>query len=188
MLESDTLSIPTILDLINGLRQTHQSDMNDLQRRRLELDRLADFPVSWRAFTSAMDRGVTAKREAAGKVGGAVRPFSLIEVATASAPQHYVSPGDLADAIIGDAGFTVSRGSVFGMDIRTPTENTGHAVAAYRSGQGQYLFMDPNYGVFNTTPAGLRASVQYLFGTAYQDNGWRVPGDGNYAIFQRAAG
>ena len=37
VLDSDTLSFSTILDLINRLRQTHQTDLNDLQRRRLEL-------------------------------------------------------------------------------------------------------------------------------------------------------
>ena len=73
------------------------------------------------------------------------------------------------------------------MDIIVNGSASGHAVAAVQSMAGRFLFMDPNYGIFNVNTLGMRNAVQYLFGTVYTQDGWVGPGGGNYEIFHRAA-
>ncbi len=187
VLASATVTRAQFLNMINDLKARRTQDGTELQNRADELSRMVDFPVSWRAFLDAMDAYVTQRRALEGKVGGASRPFNALEVTTASPARNYANPGLLANAIVNDPGMANNRGSVFGMDIIVNGSASGHAVAAVQSMAGRFLFMDPNYGIFNVNTLGMRNAVQYLFGTVYTQDGWVVPGGGNYAIFQRAA-
>jgi hypothetical protein len=98
---------------------------------------------------------------------------------------------------------------IAGFELRNNGENAGHAVALYRQNNGNFYFLDPNYGVFDYNRQGAEFALRYLFaglptnvttthadgsrttelktfGPIYGECGQQVTNRMSYIIFERA--
>jgi hypothetical protein len=68
----------------------------------------------------------------------------------------------------------------------TDGRESGHAVAANKLGNGNYFFLDPNYGIYYHDLEKLKKALNYLFAgkdAIYGEDGKAVTGVVNYILF-----
>ena len=93
------------------------------------------------------------------------------------------------------AQFTVGRGMVFGL-FGLGDKGEGHSLGMYRLDDDNYLWLDPNYGVWKMGELGIHEAMEFLFDKTgldgekgvYQENGDKNPTGFEYTIWEKKAG
>jgi hypothetical protein len=129
----------------------------------------AAIELAWDEFAKAMDAHCDMTRLQADRKGSK-RRYSGIELVTRTARLDYASITAAVKTIIELPDFKAGCAVIFGFAIRVNGANTGHAVALYRDNVGNYLFMEPNYGIFTLNQRGVTATVLYIFKDVYHEN------------------
>ena len=139
----------------------------------------------WLEYARAMDGYLKTERTGRGKKTGPARGFERLMVIKFEEIRFYNDVEDFLDLFIGDNEFTTNR-AVF--STFSPPGSTGHTVAFKHQNTGTYLFMDPNFGIFEYALADeLKRAVAWLLVSAYPvfgDRSFVGQIRGTYTIFQ----
>ena len=115
--------------------------------------------IEWRAFAQSMDNYCTQTNKASS------RPFTGIRILASTNRDPYASAETAIDTMLGLHQFAAGTVMIAGFGLRLHNgTNSGHAVAMHKLNTGKFMFLDPNYGVFEYTQANLKKALMYLFG------------------------
>jgi hypothetical protein len=143
--------------------------------------------VSWQAFARLMDEDRRSNR-----------PFQGIRIIASTPREPYGSAQAAINALLAVGDFTAGRVMIAGFGLRLQNgSDSGHAVAMHKLNTGKFMFLDPNYGLFEYTESSLKRALMYLFGAArtwqsggptaarpiYGEDGDTVTNAASYMIF-----
>jgi hypothetical protein len=100
---------------------------------------------------------------------------------------HTKTAAEAVELALRNQQFTDDRALVFGI----LGKDIAHSLGLYNSGEGNYLWMDPNYGVWSMEQPSIVASMKYLFDATgkpeeagvYQVNGGGTPTGFEYSVW-----
>jgi hypothetical protein len=200
-LEATELAIPADL-----LRRVHEFQTFDDQAKYSMtfigqlLDALGeqvkpDADRSWPSFAAGMDKYFAGQRGAQTRHAPKKLFSGIAAGLTQVSYENYHGLDAAADALLDADEFVPGTGVIAGFRINVPKggkmESSGHAVAAFRHNNDLFEFFDPNYAIYRFNRAAVIKAIEYLFGTIYQENGWRVLTDTGFcamrlSVFRRA--
>jgi hypothetical protein len=122
--------------------------------------------VGWAAFVGLMDQMHSENRDQQDR-GVSNRQFSSIRIIESSDRTYFPNIGAGIDGLVTRPAYVAGTVMLLGFGLTDNGSPTGHAVAAFRTNNGRYQFLDPNYGIFPCDLTGLRSALNYLFGTQY---------------------
>lgn len=160
-------------ELRNWLRQA-------VERSDPQMEPRAAAGREWASFAAQLDARFRQIRIHEGRQES-TRPFGNLRI-VASSPSQVYGEGGLWLGELKANGFR--RGCATIVSMGPSGGGTGHAVAVHQVGDDQFIFLDPNFGVYRMSKAGIGHCFQHLFWTPYVTAAPNTL-DGAYAVYRR---